>query len=61
MLEQLRREESRSETEKVAEATAWHWADFGLVGFLLVVPYLIIRLLRGLRRLTDSIADDAPR
>ena len=60
-LEYLRRQESRSEGEKVAEAAAWHWSDFGLVGLLLAVPYLIIRLLRGARRLIDSTADDQPR
>ena len=31
--------------------------EFGLVGFLLALPYMIIRLLRRLGRITDSAGD----
>jgi hypothetical protein len=55
-------ERHRSEGDHAAGEAALLALEFGLVGFLLALPYMIIRLLRRLGRFTDSLAaDDQPR
>ena len=51
----------RSEGDDASGEAALLALEFGLIGLLLALPYMIIRLLRRLGRFADSATDPGPR